>query len=595
MKPVVLVVDDEHHILKAIKRLLHRDPYHVVLANGGREALAVLSELDVALIICDQRMPAMSGSEVLAEAYKIRPDAYRITLTGYTDLEAAQRSINDGHIDQFVTKPWQDGHLRQLVAQGVSAHQLVRENRRLERLTRQQNAQLQDWNKKLEEQVQLRTKMLVFQNKKLVGLQKRMEDSLRDTVGVLAGMLEMFSPALGIHSKRVAALARRIGVWLEVDQESLWVIEIAAYLHDVGKIATLAAKNQKDGASRRGVLAYPEAGYTILADVAGFENIAEGVRYQAVPFDSGGSGDAMNGEQIPLASRIIALANGYDTAVFSSVNPTQPDRRKGRAVLLAGKGRVYDPKLVELVMDQLEAEDGKVLDDAEVGLSPRQLKAGMVVSRDLETVENVLLLKAGTELTPSLIERINTLCNGDLLLSTIYVKCVSHPSEGETIKDKAVDNQVVTESSAVEAKAEVEAPPCDRLPAKKKLLIVDDVQLVCHSIARVLGREDFETQSTDDGRIAVGLAGSEQIDLVITDLAMPKMNGETLIEHLQRVAPQTSCIVLTGNATKKQRAELSRTTNVRAVLTKPWEAHQLLEAVHMAIDTRPRVENEEAA
>jgi thioredoxin reductase (NADPH) len=112
--PVLLTVDDEPHVLGAITRDLqarYRGDYRVVRASSGREALDALVELGrrdapVALLLVDQRMPGMSGTEFLAEAIKLYPDAKRVLLTAYADTDAAITSINDLGLDHYLLKPW---------------------------------------------------------------------------------------------------------------------------------------------------------------------------------------------------------------------------------------------------------------------------------------------------------------------------------------------------------------------------------------------------------------------------------------------------------------------------------------------------------
>ncbi len=112
--PVLLTVDDEPHVLGAITRDLqarYRTDYRVVRASSGREALDALVELKrrdtpVALLLVDQRMPGMSGTELLAEAIKLYPDAKRVLLTAYDDTDAAITSINDLGLDHYLLKPW---------------------------------------------------------------------------------------------------------------------------------------------------------------------------------------------------------------------------------------------------------------------------------------------------------------------------------------------------------------------------------------------------------------------------------------------------------------------------------------------------------
>ncbi|MFQ5591553.1 MAG: response regulator, partial [Phycisphaerae bacterium] len=221
VNPVVLIVDDEAHVLQALQRVLRRDGYDIRVADGGQAAVGILNSQEVAVVICDQRMPGMSGAEVLAEAYRRQPDAVRITLTGYTDLAAAQASINEGNVSHFLLKPWDDDHLRGIVRDGVRKYQLIQERRKLEEMTRRQKEELETWNHRLEEQVLQRTRLLRAQNERLQRLQRELEQSLRDTLRVMVGMLDATKPNVGIHSKRVSELARALGERLELSEEQL--------------------------------------------------------------------------------------------------------------------------------------------------------------------------------------------------------------------------------------------------------------------------------------------------------------------------------------------------------------------------------------
>lgn len=116
MSDAVLIVDDDEQVLESLKRLLHWDGYDIHLAPSGPEALDILNTHEIAAIVCDQRMPGMTGAEVLAEAHRLHPETVRITLTGYSDLGAAESTINTGHVSQFLLKPRDDDHLRSVVA-----------------------------------------------------------------------------------------------------------------------------------------------------------------------------------------------------------------------------------------------------------------------------------------------------------------------------------------------------------------------------------------------------------------------------------------------------------------------------------------------
>jgi len=113
-KPVLLIVDDDPQVLAAVRRDLrsrYREQYTVMSAVSGEEALATARELksrgdSLAMIISDQRMPGMLGSEVLARSREVYPLARRVLLTAYSDIEAAVRAINEAHLDHYLSKPW---------------------------------------------------------------------------------------------------------------------------------------------------------------------------------------------------------------------------------------------------------------------------------------------------------------------------------------------------------------------------------------------------------------------------------------------------------------------------------------------------------
>lgn len=111
----LLLVDDEPNILTSLSRLLRRENYRILTAATCEEALTQLAEHQVGVIIIDQRMPGMSGTELLARARSMHPKTVRMVLSGYTALESLTEAINRGEIYKFLTKPWEDAELIQTV------------------------------------------------------------------------------------------------------------------------------------------------------------------------------------------------------------------------------------------------------------------------------------------------------------------------------------------------------------------------------------------------------------------------------------------------------------------------------------------------
>ncbi|MBK8337217.1 MAG: response regulator [Sterolibacteriaceae bacterium] len=118
IKPTVLFVDDEPHIVNLLKMMFRAD-YEVMSATSGEGALDIVQTRKVHVIVSDQRMPGMLGTELLAQVRKLSPGTMRILLTGYSDLAAMVGSINEGEIYRFVNKPWNNDEMRALVREAA--------------------------------------------------------------------------------------------------------------------------------------------------------------------------------------------------------------------------------------------------------------------------------------------------------------------------------------------------------------------------------------------------------------------------------------------------------------------------------------------
>lgn len=145
MKYKIMIVDDESVNLRTLERLFRRD-YQVVVASSGAEALTLLEQHDVALLISDQRMPGMTGIELMKSAVELRPQMVKILLTAYTDVNALIEAINCGLVYRYMTKPWNNDDLRVTVTRAIEHYEMVKTRHILEMENRRLRSRLQEIN-----------------------------------------------------------------------------------------------------------------------------------------------------------------------------------------------------------------------------------------------------------------------------------------------------------------------------------------------------------------------------------------------------------------------------------------------------------------
>jgi signal transduction histidine kinase len=158
----LLIIDDEEEILKALNRQFRRE-YTVYLAHSADEGYRLMTETPIDVIISDQRMPGMTGAEFFKKVKSEFPDAIRLLLTGYADIEAVIAAINDGNVFRYIAKPWDPVELETTVAQAFERYDLIVQNRALLK-------ELQEANASLEQRVAARTAELADANERLVQL-----------------------------------------------------------------------------------------------------------------------------------------------------------------------------------------------------------------------------------------------------------------------------------------------------------------------------------------------------------------------------------------------------------------------------------------
>jgi putative nucleotidyltransferase with HDIG domain len=351
----VLFVDDEVNILRAVQRLLRHESCRVLTASRGREALDLLANDAAQVVVSDQRMPEMNGVELLSVIRERHPDAVRMMLTGYTEMNVAVEAINQGEIYRLITKPWNDEELKATLRQAFDHYDLKSEIRRLNQVTREQNLKLQDMNRTLEAKVRDRTKQLADKNQEL-------RIAYVQTIRALAEAVDAKDAYTRGHSERVGVYASKLGRELGLPREVIERIYISGLLHDVGKIGIpdriITKPDRLTPEEYEEIKRHPEIGARILQPVAFLADVVACVRHHHEWFDGSERGypSRLVGDRIPLPSRIILVADTLEAMTSDRPYRKGLPLEKVLEELRRFSGTQFDPTCVDAMLRLLERE-----------------------------------------------------------------------------------------------------------------------------------------------------------------------------------------------------------------------------------------------
>ena len=304
----VLFVDDEANILKALQRLLRNEPLNVLTATSPQEAIELLESTPTQVVVSDQRMPDMSGVDLLSTIREHQPEMVRMMLTGYTEMNIAVEAINRGEIYRLLTKPWNDEELKATLRQAFDHYDLKAEIKRLNLVTREQNFELQDMNRNLEGKVRERTRQLAAKHQEL-------RTAYIQTLRALAEAIDAKDAYTRGHSERVAVYASRLAREMDLPKETIERGYFSGLLHDVGKIgvpdAIITKPDRLTEEEYLEMQKHPEIGAKILEPVEFLRHVVPCVRHHPEWFDGSTRGypDRLQGDKIPLPSRLILVCD----------------------------------------------------------------------------------------------------------------------------------------------------------------------------------------------------------------------------------------------------------------------------------------------
>jgi putative two-component system response regulator len=329
-----LIVDDEPRLRQVLLHLMRGDGFHCLEASNGAEAIELLERHPVPLVMSDMRMPRMDGIELLRTLRERWPDTAVVMITAVADVEVAVSCLSMGAMD-YLTKPFHLEEVRARVNQALEKRRLMLENR--------------DYQVHLEERVTAQA--------------RRIEEVFLAGIQALADALEVKDPYTRGHSVRVSRYSSAISRTMNVDAQTVRQIELGGHVHDIGKIGVREAVLNKPGSltdeEYRHIMTHPVTGWRILAPLLGDAPIALNVvRSHHERVDGRGVPDGLQGDQIPLEARIVAVADAFDAMMsgrpYRGVEMTIEQALRELTVNI---GTQFDQSVVAATLEAVERGD----------------------------------------------------------------------------------------------------------------------------------------------------------------------------------------------------------------------------------------------
>ncbi|RBJ79845.1 two-component system response regulator [Pseudomonas sp. MWU12-2534b] len=411
--PGVLLVDSQDTILQRLHQLLSAHDYRLYLAHDASEALQVMAREEVDLVISAAHLPQMDGATLLARMHQQYPGTTRILLTGNPDLKLIAKAINEGEIYRYLSKPWDDQELLLTLRQALDHQHSERERQRLEALAQQQNRELKAVNALLEKRVAARTAELQQTADMLDLAYEELKHSYATGAELFSLLVNQRLPSDKQTNRRIIELVRAYCKVQGIDAVAQRDLAMAAALHNIGKLSwsdsmMVTPVDLLHHHERDRYRAYPAQSESLLMTLEPVQDAARLIRHHQEHWDGTGFPDHLKGEAIPLGSRLLKLAVDFIELQCGLILERHMNSDEALVFIRKYAGRLYDPDLVEgfIQVCSVYLSDVTLGDPSVKVLSTRELQAGMILARNLNADNGMLLLNAGKVLSTPLVDKL---------------------------------------------------------------------------------------------------------------------------------------------------------------------------------------------
>ncbi|WP_281558877.1 HD domain-containing phosphohydrolase [Thalassomonas sp. RHCl1] len=405
----LLLLDDEQDILNSLQRLLRKD-YQLICFTQAHDALAYLESNNVDIILSDMRMQNMNGAEFLCLSRQVQPDAMRLLITGYSDIDLTIAAINDGGVYSYINKPWENEKLKLTLAKAAEHYLLKKEKQALSESLARANNSLQSLNQSLEVKVTQRTQALQQSKQKLQQSLATQKDLLHDVIDMMAATIEYRTGFSGSHNKRIALQSRAVAARMGMEEAQCRRIYLCALLHEIGIIglsdAALASTNVTGTQLDDAFMAHPVIGAEIVEKIKRLAPLTENIRHQNENIDGSGRPAHLSGNEIPVGARIIRIVKDFDFLIAGKHNNNKLAVANAKKRMNEKAGSDYDKRILEHFFTLLSQRQQDEESEMQYSLALEELKPGDVLSEDLVLENGNIMLTTGQEINESMIEKL---------------------------------------------------------------------------------------------------------------------------------------------------------------------------------------------
>ena len=321
-QPVILIVDDEEIVRRVLSEKVEAAGYRWEQASSADEALSTIKSTPVQLAILDIKMPGKSGVELLSEIRRHYPDIAVVMATAVIDINIAIECLRQGAFD-YITKPFNLDEVMISVGRALEQKRLEQENK--------------DYQQQLEQKVAEQA--------------QKIRTAFLNSITALVYALEAKDEYSSGHSQRVAEISVAIAAELGLSKPEIEQIRLAGLIHDIGKIGVKEAVLNKPGKVTdkefQHILSHSSIGEHILTPIVEDEVILKAVRHHHERYDGDGYPDGLAGEKIPLAARILAVADTYDAIISGRPYRAAQSIQAACDEIKHNRASQFDPKVVE--------------------------------------------------------------------------------------------------------------------------------------------------------------------------------------------------------------------------------------------------------